>query len=131
VKRVRETSGAIVTIQKPLDPSRGGERSQGQGGKSSRQNYGADIPERILLIKGDNHQIVDASKQVAQLIIDNENLENNGGNEESGAKLITSTSLRVLVHKNLIGAIIGKQHQSACLVLSSLFNIAILYVTEL
>jgi len=103
VRRVREESGAFISIL-----------------KTDFRN----VQERILVLKGNVHQILKATKSVAQLMLDNQNAREKKGEDDRKKKKQPSKQLKneksnsnesdttipfkILVHKLAVGAIIGK-----------------------
>lgn len=84
VKRVRDGSGAFVSILKAEFRT---------------------VHERVMVLKGTSSQIAKATQLIADLLITASNKERNGLPQE----LSYTTSMRFLVHRSHVGAIIGKQ----------------------
>jgi len=88
VKRVREDSGAFVSIL-----------------KSDFRN----VQERIMLLKGTPTQIGKAALLLAELLVESAVAKKEAGDSSSSSSSNTETaSIKLLVHKSQIGAIIGK-----------------------
>lgn len=98
MQRIREESNALVSILKPNSPF------PTQNAQPFNQ---AQPPERILLIKADEHKpIVDAIGKVTTILLDA--ARSRHSSSASNTHEVTTTSLRVLVHHTLVGAIIGR-----------------------
>jgi len=84
VKRVRDETGAFVSIL-----------------KAEFRN----VQERIMVLKGTSTQIAKGCRLLADLLIDVAHTKEKKENQES---LSESTSVRFLVHRSAVGAVIGK-----------------------
>lgn len=90
VKRVREESGAFVSILKAEFRT---------------------VHERVMVLKGYASQIAKAAQLIADLLISASSKDRKSSSMERDAThtAFAQTSMRVLVHRSVVGAIIGKQ----------------------
>lgn len=86
VKRIREESGAYVSIVK--------------------NDFNRQAHERIMILKGQVNAIAKATALVAQSLVDTNT--NRRDNTNTNAPSPDTVSLKLLVHKNGVGCIIGK-----------------------
>jgi len=96
VQKIREESGAVVSILKPTAPN------------SFPQIPASALTERILLIKGQPDTVNDAILRITQIMLDAARAKHTSGRDGSSSDDVTTTNIRILVHQSLVGAIIGR-----------------------